>query len=168
MLISSFLPSTGGQGSEQRHCNSQAEGQGPFTQAIMCDCNNKSPEKKVKERMDAIIDFAEIGDFIDERVRNYSSGMYMRLAFAIAINVDADILLVDEILAVGDIRFQNKCLERLKQFNENGGTIVLVTHNTNQAKEMCNNVLWIDNGKIKEYGPSKQVCDHYYKEMTEK
>ena len=119
------------------------------------------PYKTINERLDAILDFSEIGDRIDERVRNYSSGMYLRLAFAIAINVDADILFIDEILAVGDLKFQQKCLAKLKEFVDDGKTIVLVTHNLDQAAEMCDRVLWIDDGFVKEYGPAKEVCDHY-------
>ncbi len=122
-------------------------------------------EKEVEKRMDEIIEFSEIGEFIDERIRNYSSGMYLRLAFSVAINVDADVLLIDEILAVGDIQFQKKCFERLKKFQRDGGTIVLVTHSTDQAKEFCDNVLWIDNGIIREYGPAGPVCDKYRLEM---
>lgn len=123
------------------------------------------PSKVVKERFEDILAFSEIGSHIDERVRNYSSGMYLRLAFAVAINVDADIILVDEILTVGDMRFQDKCLNKLKEFKNNGGTIVLVTHNISQAREMCDKVMWIDDGVAREYGPADEVCDHYETEM---
>ena len=119
------------------------------------------PKKVVDERYDEIVKFAEIEEFMDERIRNYSSGMYLRLAFAIAINVDADILLVDEILAVGDIQFQKKCLDRLDKFRKAGGTIVLVTHSVEQATIMCDNVIWIDDGVIREYGSAESVCGHY-------
>lgn len=124
------------------------------------------PKKTVDERFDRILEFSGIGDYIDERIRNYSSGMYLRLAFSVAISVDADILLIDEILAVGDMRFQRKCLDKLNEFKENGGTIVLVTHSASQAKEMCDNVLWIDNGAIREYGESERVCNDYVEYMT--
>ena len=124
------------------------------------------PKKEVDKRLNDIIEFSEMGEFIDERIRNYSSGMYLRLAFSVAINVDADILLIDEILAVGDIRFQQKCFERLRRFHREGGTIVLVTHNTDQAKEFCDNVMWIDEGVIREYGPADEVCDKYTQVMT--
>ena len=123
--------------------------------------------KTVDKRFEEILDFSEIGDRIDERVRNYSSGMYMRLAFAIAINVDADILLIDEILAVGDMHFQIKCLNKLKEFRDSGKTIVIVTHNNTQAREMCNRVAWIDDGIIRAIGPAEQVCDLYEKEMRD-
>lgn len=123
------------------------------------------PQKIVKERFDDIVEFSGIGDYIDERIRNYSSGMYLRLAFSVAINVDADILLIDEILAVGDMQFQNKCIDRLRQFKEDGGTIVLVTHSIDQVKIMCDDVIWIDNGVIREYGDVDTVCAHYSEEM---
>ena len=121
--------------------------------------------KTVDERFQEILDFSEIGEHIDKRVRNYSSGMYMRLAFSIAINVDADILLIDEILAVGDMQFQKKCFDKLNEIKEKGTTIVLVTHSTLQAKKICDNVIWIDNGIIRESGDPDIVCDHYEKEM---
>ncbi len=123
------------------------------------------PKKTVDERYNEIVEFAGIEEYMDERIRNYSSGMYLRLAFAIAINVDADILLVDEILAVGDIQFQKKCLDRLDNFRKSGGTIVLVTHSVEQAMEMCDNVIWLDGGKIREYGSPEIVCEHYRSEM---
>lgn len=123
------------------------------------------PKKTVDERYDDIVEFAGIGDFMDERIRNYSSGMYLRLAFAVAINVDADILLVDEILAVGDIQFQKKCLDRLDEFRKNGGTIVLVTHSVEQAISMCDNVMWIDQGTIRDYGDPEKVCKNYQMEL---
>ena len=122
-------------------------------------------QKTVNQRMEKIIEFSGIGDYIDERVRNYSSGMYLRLAFSVAINVDADILLVDEILAVGDIQFQKKCMDKLDEFKKSGGTIVLVTHSVDQAKELCDKVAWIESGKIKMMGNSKNVCDAYQDAM---
>ena len=125
------------------------------------------PKKTIDERYDEIVQFAGIEEFMDERIRNYSSGMYLRLAFAVAINVDADILLVDEILAVGDIQFQKKCLDRLDSFRKDGGTIVLVTHSVDQAKKMCDNVIWLDGGKIREYGNPETVCEHYRSTMMD-
>ena len=122
-------------------------------------------DKKVKEKLDEIIEFSGISEYIDQRVRNYSSGMYMRLAFSVATSVDADILLIDEILAVGDIEFQKKCFDRLEQFKNNGGTIVLVTQSPDQAKEFCDNVMWIDDGHIREYGDAATVCDDYKNAM---
>ena len=122
-------------------------------------------EKEVNKRLDAIIDFSEIRDHIHERVRDYSSGMYMRLAFSIAINVDADLLVIDEILSVGDIAFQKKCLDRIRELKEQGVTIVLVTQTPSQAKEICDNAIWLDNGKIRMYGECDEVCDSYTREM---
>ena len=122
-------------------------------------------DKKIKERMDDIIEFSGISEYIDQRVRNYSSGMYMRLAFSVATSVEADVLLIDEILAVGDIEFQKKCFDRLRKFKEDGGTIVLVTQSPDQAKEFCDNVMWIDEGHIREYGDSETVCNKYIKAM---
>lgn len=121
--------------------------------------------KTVDERFQEILDFSEIGEHIDKKVRNYSSGMYMRLAFSIAINVDADILLIDEILAVGDLQFQKKCFDKLDEIKKKGTTIILVTHSTPQVRRICDNVIWIDNGVIRESGDPKTVCDHYEKEM---
>ena len=93
--------------------------------------------------------------------------MYLRLAFSIAINVDAEIMIIDEILAVGDIQFQQKCIDRLTEMKNSGMTIVLVTHSTDQAKMMCDRTIWIEDGVIRESGPSEVVCDHYTKFMME-
>ena len=119
------------------------------------------PRKEVQRRYKDIVSFSGIEDYIDERIRNYSSGMYLRLAFSIAINVDADIMIIDEILAVGDMQFQQKCIDRLKEMKSKGMTIVLVTHSIDQAKMMCDRTIWIEGGVIRESGPSKDVCDHY-------
>lgn len=118
-------------------------------------------KKEIDARLDTIIRFSELEDFIDNPVRTYSSGMYMRLAFAIAINVDADILLVDEILAVGDAGFQKKCFDRLHQIKEQGATIVIVSHSMDQIKSICDRVLWLEKGKIREDGPAGIVCNDY-------
>jgi len=121
--------------------------------------------KSVNRKIDEIIEFSGISEYIDQRVRNYSSGMYMRLAFSIATSVEADVLLIDEILAVGDIEFQKKCFDRLMQFKKNGGTIILVTQSPDQAKGFCDRVMWIDNGHIREYGEAEKVCDDYVNAM---
>lgn len=120
---------------------------------------------EVDERLDSILEFSEIGQYIDERVRDYSSGMYMRLGFSIAINVNADILIIDEILAVGDIAYQKKCLDKIYELKEKGVTIVLVTQFPEQAKMICERTLWIDDGNMRMIGPSPEVCDAYEKEM---
>ena len=122
-------------------------------------------KKEVDERMQSILDFSEIEEHIDERVRDYSSGMYMRLAFAIAINVNADILIIDEILAVGDIAFQKKCMDKIEELKRNGVTIVLVTQSPDQAASICDRVLWIDNSKIRMLGDKGSVCQTYINEM---
>ena len=123
---------------------------------------------EIERRLDKIIRFSELEDFIDNPVRTYSSGMYMRLAFAIAINVDADILLVDEILAVGDANFQKKCFDKLESIKEHGTAIVIVSHSMDQIKKICNKVIWLDGGKIKEQGLPKAVCQDYLNLMNEK
>ncbi len=115
--------------------------------------------KQINERFDNILNFSEIGEHIDERVRNYSSGMYLRLAFAIAINVDADILIIDEILAVGDIAFQRKCLNKIDEMRNKGSSIVIVTHSVGQVKSLCDRAIWIDDGVIREVGNVNEGCD---------
>lgn len=127
---------------------------------INASINGLSP-KDIDEKMDEIIKFSELGDFIDKPIKVYSSGMYMRLAFSVAINIKADILLIDEILAVGDIAFQKKCFDKLKQLKESGITIVLISHSTNQIIENCNRAIWIDNHKIVAEGDPKSVCKAY-------
>lgn len=118
-------------------------------------------KKEIDERLDTIIRFSELEKYIDNPVRTYSSGMYMRLAFAIAINVDADILLVDEILAVGDANFQRKCFDKLNEIKRQGTTIVIVSHSMDQIKSVCDQVIWLDNGVIREQGEASTVCDDY-------
>ena len=118
-------------------------------------------KQEIERRLDQIIEFAELGDFIDNPVRTYSSGMYMRLAFSIAINVDAEILLIDEILAVGDQHFQDKCFAKLHELKESDKTIVIVTHNLDQVKKLCNRAIWIKDGKVEMDGKPKEVVEKY-------
>ena len=106
---------------------------------------------------DKDIRFSELEEYIDNPVRTYSSGMYMRLAFAVAINVNADVLLIDEILAVGDVSFQKKCFERLKEIKEQGTTIVIVSHSMEQLYSICDRLIWLEEGKIKEDGSPKLI-----------
>ncbi len=120
-------------------------------------------KKEIDERLDKIIEFSELGEYIDNPVRTYSSGMYMRLAFSVAINVDAEILLVDEILAVGDQHFQDKCLEKMKQLRDEGKTMVFVTHSMDSVKALCNRAVWICDGTIKMDGDVDTVADAYLK-----
>lgn len=121
--------------------------------------------KEVKKRLDKIIEFSELQDFIDNPVRTYSSGMYMRLGFSVAINVDPDVLLVDEILAVGDINFQQKCFDKLHELKENGTTIVIVSHDMVQLNNICDRLIWLKDGDIVEDGDVKTVGTHYLEDM---
>lgn len=120
-------------------------------------------EKEIDERLDTIIDFSELGEFIDSPVRTYSSGMYMRLAFSVAINVDADILLIDEILAVGDQHFQDKCFKKLEELKNSDKTIVIVSHSLGSVKELCDRAVWIYDGEVRLDGESSKVIDEYIK-----
>ena len=120
-------------------------------------------KKEIDARLDDIIAFSELEDFIDNPVRTYSSGMYMRLAFSIAINVDAEILLIDEILAVGDQHFQDKCFAKLKEMKESEKTIVIVTHSLGQVRELCDRAIWIYNGEVRMDGTPNEVVDEYLK-----
>lgn len=119
--------------------------------------------KQIDERLEEIIDFSELEGHIDNPVRTYSSGMYMRLAFSVAINVDADILLIDEILAVGDQHFQDKCFEKLQKLKDNGKTIVIVTHDLKSVKKICNRVVWLYEGNIRMDGNPEEVINEYSK-----
>lgn len=121
--------------------------------------------KEIERRIDDIIAFSELQEFIDNPVRTYSSGMYMRLAFAVAINVDADILLIDEILAVGDANFQAKCFNRLKEIKALGTTIVIVSHALGQIEQICEKSIWIHEGKIWEVGEPRRVHMDYLEYM---
>ncbi len=123
-------------------------------------------KKEIDKRLESIIDFSELGSYIDNPIRTYSSGMYMRLAFAVAINVDADILLVDEILSVGDQHFQEKCLNKMKELKNQGKTMVFVTHNLSSARELCDRAVWLDNGVIRMDGKTDEVIDEYIKQTT--
>lgn len=122
--------------------------------------------KQIDERIQDIIDFSELGSYIDNPVRTYSSGMYMRLAFAVAINVDADILLVDEVLAVGDQHFQEKCIEKMKELKNQGKTMVFVTHSLGTVKNFCNRAIWLNKGEIKMDSNPEKVIKEYLKETT--
>ena len=117
--------------------------------------------REIEERLDDIIAFSELEEFIDNPVRTYSSGMYMRLAFAVAINVDADILLIDEILVVGDAAFQVKCFNRLREILGNGTTIVLVSHSTRQIEQLCDRCIWLHEGKVKADGKPSEITPLY-------
>lgn len=122
-------------------------------------------KKEIDSKLQQIIDFSELWDFIDNPVRTYSSGMYMRLAFAVAINVDADILLIDEILAVGDLKFRKKCFDKLKEIKKNGTTIVIVSHSLQQIDNLCDTAIWIDRGVIKMIDVPQKVLEEYKQSM---
>jgi ABC-type polysaccharide/polyol phosphate transport system ATPase subunit len=117
--------------------------------------------KEIAQRIDEIIDFAGIQDFIDSPVRMLSSGMYMRLGFSVAIHLDPDILLVDEVLAVGDESFHHKVRTRLSQFRNNGGAVVFVSHRMAEVRWLCDRVIWIQKGLVQAEGPTEQVIDSY-------
>jgi ABC-type polysaccharide/polyol phosphate transport system ATPase subunit len=121
-------------------------------------------KQEIDKRLQDIIDFSELGDFIDSPVRTYSSGMYMRLAFSVAINVDAEILLIDEILAVGDQHFQDKCFAKLQELSKSDMTIVIVSHSLGPIKNLCQRAVWINNGEIAMDGNCDEVIDAYLKE----
>ncbi|HAG14294.1 MAG TPA: sugar ABC transporter ATP-binding protein, partial [Ruminococcus sp.] len=117
--------------------------------------------KEIEEQLDEIIEFSEMQEFIDNPVRTYSSGMYMRLAFSVAIHVGADILLIDEILAVGDAAFQAKCFERLMEIKGSGTTIVIVSHSMAQLERICDRTVWIESGKVRMEGAPNEVHPMY-------
>lgn len=119
---------------------------------------------EIDKRLQEIIDFSELHDFIDNPVRTYSSGQYMRLAFSIAINVDAEILLIDEILAVGDQHFQDKCFAKLKELRDSDKTIVIVSHALSTLNDLCTRGIWIKDGKVEKDGKITSVTEAYLKE----
>jgi lipopolysaccharide transport system ATP-binding protein len=122
--------------------------------------------REVQQRFDSIVSFAELEAFIDNPLRTYSTGMQMRLAFAIAVHIQPEILLIDEVLAVGDLSFQRKCLERITQFKEEGCTIILVSHDATAIRQLCDEVLWLRSGQLIAHGPPEVVVDQYIAEMT--
>lgn len=117
--------------------------------------------KYMEKRFDEIIDFAELGDFADVPVKNFSSGMISRLAFAIATLVRTDILIADEVLAVGDAKFRKKSEERMAKMRDGGTTVLFVSHSAQQVQNVCKNAIWLDHGKMIMAGPSKDVCKAY-------
>lgn len=123
-------------------------------------------KKEIDSKIAEITDFADIGEFIYQPVKTYSSGMFVRLAFAVAINVDPDILIIDEALSVGDFRFQQKCLRRIKKFKEDNKTIIFVSHSTHSVIEFCDRALWLLDGMIKDIGPANNICQKYTAYMS--
>jgi len=123
-------------------------------------------KKEMANRTKQILDFAEIGEYANQPVNTYSSGMYMRLAFSLSINIDPDILIVDEILAVGDLRFQQKCFRKIQDFKDEGKTIVLCTQSISTLKTFCTRAIWLHEGEIVEKGTANNIADHYHAFMT--
>jgi len=124
-------------------------------------------KEEMDKRFEEIEKFANIGDFIDQPVKSYSSGMYVRLAFAVAINVDADILIVDEALAVGDVFFQAKCYKKFEEYKNNGKTILLVTHDLGSVIKYCDSVILLNKGELLSIGNPKDIVDEYKKLLVE-
>jgi lipopolysaccharide transport system ATP-binding protein len=117
--------------------------------------------RQVADRLQSIIDFSELGDYIDQPIRTYSSGMLARLGFSIVAHLDPHILLIDEILAVGDLSFQKKCTERLEYFKKNGVTMVFVSHSMEDVTGLCDRVMWIEDHTVRMIGPPEQVVEAY-------
>ena len=124
-------------------------------------------KEEINKIKDDIINFADIGEFINYPLKTYSSGMYARLAFAVAIHVNPDILIVDEILSVGDIEFQNKCMDKFKEFKSLGKTIIYVSHGLDAVQNYCEKAIWLEKGEIKEIGSAIEVVEKYYKNILE-
>jgi ABC-type polysaccharide/polyol phosphate transport system ATPase subunit len=122
--------------------------------------------REVRDKFDEMVAFSEIGDFINEPLRTYSSGMVMRLAFSVAVCVDPDILIIDEVLGVGDMAFFAKCQERIMQFRHAGKTILCVSHSTATLKDLCNRAIWLDHGRMIDDGPLARVVDAYKSAMS--
>ncbi|MBE6624336.1 MAG: ABC transporter ATP-binding protein [Ruminococcaceae bacterium] len=118
-------------------------------------------QKEIKSKFASIVEFAELENYVDVPLKNFSSGMVARLGFAIAIDVEPDILLVDEILSVGDENFRQKCSQKIEELQKRGVTFIIVSHNMSQVKKLCQRAIWIENGKIVEAGDSKEICDKY-------
>lgn len=119
------------------------------------------PRKEMEEYYDDIVGFSELKDFMDVPVKNFSSGMVSRLGFAIATIGTPDILIVDEVLSVGDFRFQEKCEERIKTMVNKGTTILFVSHSIKQVEKICNKIVWLEKGKLRSYGMAKDICEEY-------
>jgi len=123
-------------------------------------------KKQVMARLDKIIEYSELGEFIDEPIRVYSSGMLAKLGFSVITQVDPDILIIDEVLAVGDLSFQQKCIKTIHDFKAKGVTILFVSHSSEDVAKICDRVIWIENHKIKEIGTANEILPKYQAEMT--
>lgn len=122
-------------------------------------------KKEIDQKLDEIIDFSGVGAFIDQPVKNYSSGMYVRLGFSVAISVRPDILIADEVLAVGDEAFQRKCHDRFAQMRKDGRTVILVSHSMEAVQDMCDEVAWLERGVLREVGKPKEVVSTYIRSL---
>ena len=122
-------------------------------------------KKFLDSKFDEIVEFSELKDFLDVPVKNFSSGMTAKLAFSIATIVDPEILIVDEILSVGDLRFQEKSKNKMMEMIKGGTTVLYVSHSLESIKELCNKVIWLNHGQIVKMGDTKEICDEYYKEQ---
>ncbi|WP_249029937.1 ABC transporter ATP-binding protein [Tannockella kyphosi] len=123
-------------------------------------------KKRIDQITETVIEFAELGDFLYQPVKKYSSGMKSRLGFSINLALNPDIMIVDEALSVGDKTFATKCLNKMKELKKEGKTIVFISHSLPQVKEFCETAVWIEAGKLKEYGPINEVCEHYSDYVT--
>jgi len=121
---------------------------------------------QIEQRMEKIAAFAELEDFMDSPVHTYSTGMYMRLAFSVGINVNPDILLLDEVFAVGDAAFAAKCSEQMKRFRDEGTTVVFVSHDMDTVRQFCDIALWLDHGRMRRLGPAAEVVDAYSRDVA--
>lgn len=119
----------------------------------------------LEQKFDEIVEFSELKDFLDVPVKNFSSGMVAKLAFSISTIVDPEVLIVDEILSVGDIKFQEKSKNKMMSMIESGTTVLYVSHSIDSIKELCSKVIWLDHGKIVKMGDTKEICDEYYKKL---
>lgn len=122
----------------------------------------------LEEKFEEIVEFSELREFLDVPIKNFSSGMVAKLAFSISTIVDPEVLIVDEILAVGDIKFQEKSKNKMMSMIKGGTTVLYVSHSTESIKQLCNKVIWLDHGKIVKIGEANEVCDEYYKKLMEK
>lgn len=122
-------------------------------------------KKFMEEHFDEIVEFAEIEKFLDSPIKNYSSGMKARLGFSVATMVKPDILIVDEVLAVGDYKFRQKCMKRMEELLSGGTTLLYVSHNIDEVKRLCDHAIWLDHGVMRMAGEVNEVCDAYMKEM---
>jgi len=115
----------------------------------------------MKERFEQIIDFAELWEFVDVPIKNFSSGMHARLGFSVATIVKPEILIVDEILGVGDYKFQQKCNDRIKELMSDGTTVLMVSHSSDIIEEYCDRAAWLEKGELKDVGPAREICERY-------